>query len=71
MKLNLIWIKKLYLDLNQLDFFNDNFNYHAGNSELKEQIKNNVTEEEIRKSWRNDIETFKKIRKKYLLYLDF
>ena len=71
MKLNLIWIKKLYLDLNQLDFFNDNFNYHAGNSELKEQIRNNLPEEEIRKSWRNDIETFKKIRKKYLLYLDF
>lgn len=71
MKLNLIWIKKLYLDLNQFDFFNDNFNYHAGNSILKEQIKNNVTEEEIRKSWQNDIETFKKIRKKYLFYLDF
>lgn len=70
-KLNLIWIKKLYLDLNQFDFFTENFNYHAGNSKLKEQIKNNVTEEEIRKSWQNDIEIFKKIRKKYLLYLDF
>lgn len=70
-KLNLIWIKKLYLDLNCIDFFDDNFNYHAGNSELKEQIKNNATEENIRKSWQNDIETFKKIRKKYLLYLDF
>lgn len=56
---------------NRSDFFDKNFNYHAGNSELQEQIKNGVSEKEIRQSWQKDLEAFKLIRKKYLLYEDF
>ncbi len=52
----------------KVKFFNNFFNKLAGNSELKEQIKNNQSIEQIRASWKNDLDTFKLIRKKYLLY---
>ncbi len=71
LKINLGWMKKLYADLNKPDFFDKNFNYHSGNTELQEQLKNGLSEEDIRRSWQKDIENFKKIRVKYLLYPDF
>jgi uncharacterized protein YbbC (DUF1343 family) len=50
------------------DYF---FNKLAGNSELMQQIIDVKSEESIRYSWQKDIDAFKKIRKKYLLYKDF
>lgn len=47
------------------------FNRLAGNAELMQQIKDGKSEEEIRKSWEPQLNEFKKIRKKYLLYSDF
>jgi uncharacterized protein YbbC (DUF1343 family) len=47
------------------------FNKLAGNKILMEQIIAGKSETEIRNSWQPDIEAFKKIRKKYLLYPDF
>jgi uncharacterized protein YbbC (DUF1343 family) len=47
------------------------FNRLAGNRELMQQIIDGKTEEEIRKSWQQRLEAFKRIRKKYLLYVDF
>ncbi len=44
------------------------FNKLAGNSTLKQQIENNIPEEEIRNSWKNDLEAFKLIRSKYVIY---
>jgi len=44
------------------------FNRLAGNDVLIKQIKQGVTEEEIRKSWEPALSNFKAIRKKYLLY---
>ncbi|MES2568244.1 MAG: DUF1343 domain-containing protein [Bacteroidota bacterium] len=55
----------------QMVFFDKNFNYHAGNEELKKQIINHVSEKEIRESWQPGINAFKQIRKKYLIYRDF
>jgi uncharacterized protein YbbC (DUF1343 family) len=52
-------------------FFDRNFNFHAGNDVLMKQIINRVPEVEIRKSWQEEIEAFKLIRKKYLIYKDF
>lgn len=43
----------------------------AGTNELWKQIVNGVPEHEIVASWQPEIEKFKKIRKKYLLYKDF
>jgi len=69
-QISLQWIKTAYATLNREDFFDQNFNYHSGNSELQEQLKNNVSEEEIRKSWQQGLTGFKTTRKKYLLYAD-
>ena len=72
--------KKLYLDLlikvydnieDKENIFNTFFYKLAGNSELKEQIQNQVNEENIRQSWENELKEFKRIRKEYLLYDDF
>lgn len=50
---------------------NDFFNQLAGNDVLMKQIKSGKTELEIRKSWQLELQKFKAIRKKYLLYEDF
>ncbi len=70
-KINLEWLQAMLLNLKRDDFFDKNFNYHIGNSELQQQLKSKTSLNEIEKSWQKDIELFKKIRKKYLLYLDF
>lgn len=55
----------------QRSFFDNNFNYHAGNEELKEQSILSISPMEIRESWKVGIYEFKKIRAKYLIYDDF
>lgn len=50
---------------------NSFFNKLAGNNELWQQIRDRVPEEKIRESWQPELDQFKKIRKKYLLYKDF
>ena len=52
-------------------YFDKNFNYHAGNDELQMQIKGLISEKDIKASWQPALETFKKIRSKYLIYKDF
>ena len=53
------------------DFFGKYFYRIAGNKILENQIKNGISEREIRLSWKADMDNYKKIRKKYLLYKDF
>lgn len=50
---------------------NNFFNTLAGNDVLMKQIKDNVSETDIIQSWQPGLESFKAIRKKYLLYKDF
>ena len=50
------------------DYF---FNKLAGNSTLMRQVLHGDSEAQIRKSWQPQLQEFKKIRKKYLLYPDF
>lgn len=54
-------------------FFNTNnfFNLLAGNTQLMAKIKAGKQEKEIRDSWEEGLQNYKKIRKKYLLYPDF
>ncbi|GIZ15262.1 exo-beta-N-acetylmuramidase NamZ family protein [Capnocytophaga catalasegens] len=68
--LNLSWLIKAYKQTSgvKTTFFNNFFNKLAGNATLRNQIENNVSEEEIRKSWQKDLDKFKNIRQKYLLY---
>lgn len=71
-KISLKWLMEMYKNApDKKKFFNKQFNYLAGNDELKQQITEGKSEEEIRSSWKKDLEKFKKIRKKYLLYKDF
>ena len=70
-KLNIDWIIQAKSLLGDSIIFIDQpsfFDRLAGTSTLRQQILNNVPEEEIRKSWETDLERFKAIRKKYLLY---
>lgn len=50
------------------DYF---FNRLAGSNTLMQQIISNTPEADIRKSWQPQLDSFKRIRKKYLLYKDF
>jgi uncharacterized protein YbbC (DUF1343 family) len=46
------------------------FDLLAGTDQLRRQIINGLSEEEIRASWQPGLEAYKKTRKKYLLYDD-
>lgn len=68
-KVNLTWLIDAFNKTpKDKRFFGDTFTIHAGNEKLKKQIESGMSPEEIRKSWETDLEKFKKIREKYLLY---
>ncbi|MBA3663145.1 MAG: DUF1343 domain-containing protein [Bacteroidetes bacterium] len=69
--LNLQWLRQMMQSYDKEDFFDKNFNYHAGNAELQVQLKTGMPINEIRNHWQAGIKIFKKTRKKYLLYPDF
>lgn len=50
------------------NFFGKTFTIHAGTEKLKQQLEQDLSEQEIRKTWKKDLEDFKKVRKKYLIY---
>lgn len=73
-ELNLSWIIGMYANYPNKDKFFTSasfFDKLAGTTELRKQIIEGVSEEEIRASWQKDLEAYKIIRKKYLLYPDF
>lgn len=73
-KIQIKWIiqaYKLFPDKEKFFLPTNGFNRLAGNDILMQQIKDGVSENEIRKSWEPALSNFKKIRKKYLLYKDF
>ena len=74
-KIQLKWLKTAYNLFPGKDTFfinnGKNFDRLAGNSDLQKQIKNGTDESTIRASWKPELDRFKKIRKKYLLYKDF
>ena len=49
-------------------FLTSGFTKHAGSEELQKQIEDGLTNTEIKATWQADLEKFKKIRAKYLLY---
>lgn len=65
------WLLKAYQNYpDKANFFNSNnfFSKLAGTDQLQEQIKKGMSEEAIRKSWQPDLDKFRSIRAKYLLY---
>ena len=49
-------------------FNTKNFTTHAGTVKLQQQIEAGLSETEIRATWKKDLEAYKTIRKKYLIY---
>ncbi len=73
-RIQLKWVieaYKLFPDKSKFFLTTNYFNTLAGNAVLMQQIKDGKSEEEIRKSWEQGLNDFKKIRKKYLMYDDF
>ena len=67
-KLDLSFLIKAYKQNSSKQFFNKFFTKLAGTEKLQRQIEQGVSEKEIQKSWKKGLETFKKVRKKYLMY---
>ncbi|MEC8257316.1 MAG: DUF1343 domain-containing protein, partial [Bacteroidota bacterium] len=69
-RVNIDWLMQAYAHSSQPEafFLDPGFRRHAGTSTLAAQIKNGMSELEIRESWQSDINTFLNIRKKYLIY---
>lgn len=69
-KFDLAYLYHMYNYTRNGFFFLNNgfFNKLAGNGDLLKQIENGTNEDEIRASWQADLEHFKEIRKKYLIY---
>ena len=62
----LLQLYKAYPDKEK--FFLPYFDILAGTTVLKQQIIDGLTEEEIRMSWKKDLDIYNEMRKKYLLY---
>lgn len=68
-KVDLQWIVDAYERTPKTEkFFGPTFTAHAGTEKLQEQIEQGLTAQEIRATWNQDLESFKKIRIKYLIY---
>ncbi|MDZ4845054.1 MAG: DUF1343 domain-containing protein [Chitinophagales bacterium] len=70
--LNLEWLIEFYQKFpNKEKFFTPFFTKLTGTTELQKQIEQGKSEDEIRASWMLELEQFKNVRMKYLLYADF
>ncbi|TFG79274.1 MAG: DUF1343 domain-containing protein [Flavobacteriales bacterium] len=69
-EVRLHWLIDAYAHaLDKKKVFNENgFTKHAGTAILQQQIEAGLSEPEIKATWQTDLEKFKKIREKYLLY---
>ena len=68
----LFWLRSFYQSYPDKDhFFNDFFAKLAGTTALQQQIKDGMSEEAIKLSWKAGLEEYKITRRKYLLYKDF
>lgn len=68
---NLQYLLTAYRQYSDKEHFFINANFFdklAGSDQLRKQLVAGMSEEEIRMSWQEDLENFKSIRKKYLLY---
>ncbi|MNT44859.1 hypothetical protein D3C86_1039450 [compost metagenome] len=75
-KINLSWMQELYRNSPEKDkFFDQSFSKQIGSIEklvgvdsFRRQITEDISEEEIRKSWEPGLTRYKEMRKKYLIY---
>lgn len=69
-EVSLQWLIKSYNNATDKSkvFNTANFTKHAGTAKLQQQIEAGLSEKDIKTTWKNDLEAFKKIRMKYLIY---
>ena len=68
-KIEIKWLIDAYnIIQKKISFFSSGFSSARWNKSLEQQIKNNWSEKEIRKSWKSGLKKFKKLRKRYLIY---
>ena len=67
-QLQLEWVIEAYQQLKDKGFFNNYFVKLSGDKQLQRDIENGKTADDIRASWEKDLNEFKAIREKYLLY---
>lgn len=68
-KLDLSYLIKFYQAFPDKEkFFTNYFEKLVGNKELREQIKKGMTEDQIRATWKSDLDSYKEKREKYLHY---
>ncbi len=71
-RINLQWLIGLYEACpDKAAFFTPFFDKLAGGPELRQQVQAGATEEAIRAGWAKDLEAFRRVRARYLLYPDF
>ncbi|MCF8272447.1 MAG: DUF1343 domain-containing protein [Flavobacteriaceae bacterium] len=68
--MSLKWVINAYENATDksLVFNKANFTKHAGTAKLQEQIEAGLSETEIKETWKEGIDTFKKTRANYLIY---
>lgn len=68
-RLELKWLIKAYQNTSdKTKFFNPFFTKLAGTKKLQQQIESGISENKIRKSWKNGLTAFKKMRMNYVIY---
>lgn len=69
-EVSLKWLIDAYVNSTDKSlFFNTSgFTKHAGTQKLQKQIEEGLSEDEIKESWQTDLDTFKEIRGRYLMY---
>ena len=75
-QINISWIQELYNAYPDKARFFDytvskeigNVDFRTGDAQFKEQIRKNIPEAEIRKSWDPQLSQYKKMRQQYLIY---
>ncbi len=68
MQIHLEWVIDAYHQLKDKGFFNKYFVKLAGDSQLQRDMENEKSADQIRASWIAEINEFKSIREKYLIY---
>jgi uncharacterized protein YbbC (DUF1343 family) len=68
-KIELQWLIQAHRDFpDKAHFFKKGFYRIAGNKRLQKQMAQGMNEQQIRKTWEKDLNKFREIRKKYLIY---
>ena len=67
-QLQMEWLIEAYQQLKDKGFFNNYFVKLSGDQQLQRDIENGKTADEIRASWKDDLEAFMATRAKYLMY---